>query len=459
MARSVQLGPLDPIFDNITQYGGLSTGNSPPGDPVTVTINVDGSQPDPMTGAPILFDVLFSEPVINFTTGDVTLTGTAGASIGVVSGSGATYTVSVYGMDDTGTVTATIAAGVANSTASGIPNEASTSTDNTIGWEVSLGPSPTQVGIVTDATLLNGPQDLVVIGNLAVVACNVGSRVTCVDLTNPLSPIILGSIQDVVNLDNCLGIAQLDATHVAVTSAGQRRLTIVDISNPVSPVVTGSVQYFAGMLFSRGPAVRGTVVYATAPLNSCINAFDCSNPASPVLISSLVDGSLGNAVDVAIVDATHVAVVCSSSNAVTIVNTSNPASMSVVGTVSSSNLGQGWTITSYGGHSLVPSATGSALTSVDVSTPSSPTVDDVLTSGTDYGGAYRTAIWNSIYAVTTNFLGTNHLMVADVTNPSAMVQVDLISVPSSNLQGIDTYLSKYVVVSGNTSLRVIDMTL
>jgi hypothetical protein len=46
----------------------------------TVTINQAGSQADPTNASPIHFTVVFSEPVSDFATGDVTLGGTAGAS-------------------------------------------------------------------------------------------------------------------------------------------------------------------------------------------------------------------------------------------------------------------------------------------------------------------------------------------------------------------------------------------
>jgi hypothetical protein len=101
----------------------------------SVTIEQAASQPDPTTAGPIYFTVVFSEPVAGFATGDVSLGGTAGASAAAVSetapNDGTTYTVTVSGMSASGTVTATVAAGVAQDLA-GNPNNASTSTDNTV---------------------------------------------------------------------------------------------------------------------------------------------------------------------------------------------------------------------------------------------------------------------------------------------------------------------------------------
>ncbi|HEU4860794.1 MAG TPA: proprotein convertase P-domain-containing protein, partial [Chitinophagaceae bacterium] len=48
--------------------------------PPSVTINQGASQTDPTSASPILFTVTFSEAVTGFATGDVTLSGTAGAT-------------------------------------------------------------------------------------------------------------------------------------------------------------------------------------------------------------------------------------------------------------------------------------------------------------------------------------------------------------------------------------------
>ena len=68
----------------------------------------------------------------------VTLSGTAGATTAVVSGSGSTYNVVVTGMTASGTVVASIAAGVAHD-AAGNPNMASTSADNTVNYSKVAG--------------------------------------------------------------------------------------------------------------------------------------------------------------------------------------------------------------------------------------------------------------------------------------------------------------------------------
>ena len=111
--------------------------NTPVGGTPTVTINQATGQLDPTNGSPINFTAVFSEPVTGFGSGDVTLGGTAGATTAVVTGGPTTYNIAVSGMTGNGTVIATVGAGVALD-AAGTGNNASTSTDNTVSYDVSI---------------------------------------------------------------------------------------------------------------------------------------------------------------------------------------------------------------------------------------------------------------------------------------------------------------------------------
>jgi len=98
----------------------------------TVTINQASAQADPTNASPVLFTVVFSEAVTGFTGSDVSFAGSTvvGTLVASVTGSGATYTVSVTGMTGNGTVVASIPAGAA--TNGPFNSLASTSTDNSV---------------------------------------------------------------------------------------------------------------------------------------------------------------------------------------------------------------------------------------------------------------------------------------------------------------------------------------
>jgi RHS repeat-associated protein len=121
--------------------------------PPAVTIDQGPDQADPTTQSPIDFSVVFSEPVSDFTSGDVTLSGTAGATTAVVTGSGAAYDVAVSGMAGSGTVIASIAAGVAHDSA-GNGNLASTSGDNCVTYDIT---PPTDITLSSTAIAENSP--------------------------------------------------------------------------------------------------------------------------------------------------------------------------------------------------------------------------------------------------------------------------------------------------------------
>ena len=97
----------------------------------SATINQAALQADPASTSPVNFTVVFSEPVTGFAAGDVSISGTAGATTAAVTGSGTTYNVAVSGMTATGTVFASIPAGAAYDSA-GNASTASTSSDNTV---------------------------------------------------------------------------------------------------------------------------------------------------------------------------------------------------------------------------------------------------------------------------------------------------------------------------------------
>lgn len=121
------------------------------GVPPTATIDQGAGQADPTSTSPILFAVVFSEPVTGFDGADVVLGGTAGATTAVVTGAGPNFTVSVSGMTQSGTVTASIPAGAAVDV-NGNQSLASTSTDATVTFAVPVAPTTTSTTAPTATT-------------------------------------------------------------------------------------------------------------------------------------------------------------------------------------------------------------------------------------------------------------------------------------------------------------------
>lgn len=129
----------------------------------SVTVNQAAGQNDPTAVSPINFTAVFDEPVTDFETGDVTLSGTAGATTAIVSGSGTTYSIAVSGMTTPGTVVPSITAGVAHD-ATGNANLASTSTDNTVSYSADAPASAKLLPNGADAGLVSGTVSMLLPG-------------------------------------------------------------------------------------------------------------------------------------------------------------------------------------------------------------------------------------------------------------------------------------------------------
>ena len=127
------LGTVDPTPASYT----WTVDTTPP----TVTVNQASGQADPTNAGPINFTAVFSQPIdpATFTATDVSLggtaTGTLAAAVTEVGSDGTTFNIAVSGMTGSGTVTASLDASVVTDLA-GNANIASTSTDNTVMYDI-----------------------------------------------------------------------------------------------------------------------------------------------------------------------------------------------------------------------------------------------------------------------------------------------------------------------------------
>ncbi len=205
-----------------------------------VTINQAAGQADPANTLPINFTVVFSAATTDFATGDVTLSGTAGATTATVTGSGTTYNVSVSGMTTNGTVIATIAGGVATDTATN-PNVASISTDNTVTYD-SVYPTVVSTDLTVSYTG-TGPGSFIATFSKDVdnPAGNTGTD----DVTNPTNYLLVNKgTNSVANTASCASGIVIDDTQVTVTSVIYNRATFQATVTLASALPVGSYRLF-----------------------------------------------------------------------------------------------------------------------------------------------------------------------------------------------------------------------
>lgn len=101
-------------------------------EPFTVTLEQASSQADPTEDVPVMFTVNFSQPVSNFTAGDITLIGTIGQAADIeITGDGTSYLLAISGIPGPGTIIPVIMPNVCED-ASGNLNAPSVSVDNQV---------------------------------------------------------------------------------------------------------------------------------------------------------------------------------------------------------------------------------------------------------------------------------------------------------------------------------------
>lgn len=417
-----------PIFDVEIQRGQITVGNTPGGLPVTVTINQGSGQADPTGDSSIVFDVVFSEAVTGFATGDVTLSGTAGATTAVVAGSGTTYTVTVTGMTGDGTVIATIAAAVATSTASGIPNDASTSTDNTVTWQTGLS----VIGTVTD-TLLDRVEYVVVSGNYCYLTSRSNDRHIVVDATTKSAPSVAGS-RTGTSLNGALSLAKVGNTMFIVANLNGS-LTSDNVTT-TTPSFIDQEFGAVGVTLIENPedlAIVGNyafVICRRASADDSIVAVDISNPASMSAVGGLQSANFNGAAN--IVAEGNYAYVASDSVADTfsVVDISNPASMSIVGSVTNATaFGSGSQELIKDGDVVYMSRIGGLVT-IDVSTPTAPAVLDFISVPLGSEGICKKG--TRVYVCGS---ANDAITTLDVSDPSNLSILDSFT-DSTNLDGV-----------------------
>ncbi len=216
--------------------------------PLTVTVNQAATQPDPTNVGPIHFTAVFTPFVdpATFDASDVTLggtvSGTLSATVTEISPyDHTTFDIAVSGMSGAGTVTASIAA---NRVADwdGNPNNASTSTDNTVTYDAA---GPTVVSPPVTSAYTQGFTSFQVHFSEAVndPPGNTGPN----DVTNPANYLLVErGKNDAFDTVSCAGGVQADDTRITVNSVTYDSATFTataHINNGV-PLPDGTYRLF-----------------------------------------------------------------------------------------------------------------------------------------------------------------------------------------------------------------------
>ncbi|MFA5187424.1 MAG: beta-propeller fold lactonase family protein, partial [Patescibacteria group bacterium] len=228
--------------------------------------------------------------------------------------------------------------------------------DNLQIWDVAYPQSPSLVGSVSVG---NDPQNIQVAGRYAYIAHSASQDLYVVDVSNPATPYVVGTLNLGANGDADLFLA---GSYLYTNKING--FNVVDISNPISPTIVTSVTE-AGSTVGSGIYVQGAYLYVNT-VDYKMSIYNISNPAQPFLTTSTYTGVDGRRV------------VVNGSNAYV---TGNSGSLAIVNIASSttptldaiySGLMWGYGLAKAGRYLYVSSGSDGALRIMDVSSSTSP---------------------------------------------------------------------------------------
>src|SRR3989344_5765607 len=207
----------------------------------------------------------------------------------------------------------------------------------------------------------------------------------------------------------------------------------------LNPTIKGSVTDATNLDGAISVYVSGRYAYLAAQTADRLTIVDVSNPASPTTVGSVTDAQLDTANAVYVTG--NYAYVAASGNAdrLTIVDVSNPSSPAIVGSVTSPQLESAYPVCVSCRYAYVAAGGADRLTIVDVSNPSSPVIVGSVTDSTLLDVA-RSVYVSGRYAYVMAW-AADSLTIVDVFNPSSPTIVG--SVTSALLDD-----AHYIYVSG-----------
>lgn len=267
------LGPLDPIFDEETQTGSIQVGGTP------------GSTPPPCTGIFTILgsvqDAIFlNQPDSMVQYGSdrlfVTSQGPAGDAIKRI--------VSVDVSDPTSPEIVDWFSGFNLQLSIGIAVDGDYAYVGTQSHLTVVNVSDPQLVPVAGVTPGVVNRGVIKDGDYVYVGSQASATFSVVDVSDPLIPVIVGSITS-PTINNIWGLAK-QGNYVFAGCSGSSRFVVIDVSNPASPTIAASIT--TGVNNATGVVVDGS--YAYVLMNTGLRVVDISTPTSPVIVGS-VDAS------------------------------------------------------------------------------------------------------------------------------------------------------------------------
>ena len=231
---------------------------------------------------------------------------------------------------------------------------------------------------------------------------------------------------DTGNAGNLLALQGSGVNLFAVSNAGQVKVGSAGtatgqlfVGGTVPTAAAGSVSTGASS-GAYSVAVQGKYAYAITNTSAKIQAYDVSNPASPVALGTSIntDASGGTASPKGLTVSGRYAYVANEvANTVSIIDISNPTALVRVGAVTTGSAPRSVAVS--GRYAYVVNSSSNTIQALDVSNPAAPIV---ISSRATQGTTPRQVIVQGRYAYIASEGTTSRIEIMDVNDPANMVQ-------------------------------------
>ncbi len=267
--------------------------------------------------------------------------------------------------------------------------------------------------IALSSPAINGVQSLVKDGNYVYITGGTYDGITIVDVSDPTTPVQVGSVSS-ADLNAAYGIVKVgDYCYVSADISSNGRLTAVDVTNPAAPSVGSGVSNFR-IDNPRNIFRVGNLVYVTGMIGTGgMGIFDISTPGSPTYVTGHATSTM-NFSDSFAVDGIYCFTARPDSDAFTVIDVSGaPTFVTEIVDVAQLNLCQALRQLNDVCYVVCPGD--DLLTSIDVSTPTTPAILDSLIVG-DNPQAFALDGVTAYVACKT----ADAIDIVSISNPAAM---------------------------------------
>jgi Tfp pilus assembly protein PilV len=286
-------------------------------------------------------------------------------------------------------------------------------------------------------------------GNYAYVITSTSPNFRVIDISNPASPVQVGSL-NLVSAPTNLYVAN-NFAYVSSTN-NSAELMIVNVSNPSTPLLTG-IYNDSGNEDANGVYVVGTTVYLALNGGNDLVIVNASVPALPTFLGGLTLN--GGAAEIAVLGSFAYIASNDNSQELQVVNVTTPASPTLAGTLNLATNSDASSINSVGSYVYI--AQGSNLHVVNVVTPTAPALSGTLaTVGTISDIALNLANTDTyLFLATTD--NSQEFQVVNVATPATPTLLSFVDIAgTSDLLGVaySSALDRAVVVGAAATAEV-----